>query len=144
MALERAAAEQGKSTEFRGKVTVAGPFAGAAKLQLVGLPAKVTAQTLDVSAEAKEVAIPLTLDAASPVGQHKNLICQVTLVQNGEPMVYTAGVGELRIDKPLPPKPNQPAAKTAAAAPQPKTEKRLTRLEQLRKEQQERERGEKP
>jgi hypothetical protein len=143
VALDRAAAEQGKSTEIRGQVAVAAPFAGTAKVQLVGLPAKVTAQPLDVSAEAKEIVIPVSLDAASPVGQHKNVICQVTLVQNGEPMIYTAGVGELRIDKPLPPKPNQPAAKSAAV-PQPKTEKRLTRLEQLRKEQQEREKGEKP
>jgi hypothetical protein len=142
VALERAAAEQGKATEFRGKVSVAAPFTGKAKLQMVGLPAKVTAQTMDVNAEAKELAIPLNLDSASPVGQHKNLICQVTLVQNGEPMVYTAGVGELRIDKPLPPKPNPPAPKAAAAAPpKPKEEKRLTRLEQLRKEQQEREKG---
>lgn len=144
IAFERAAAEQGKNTEFRGKVSVTGPFAAPAKVTMVGLPAKVTAQEVAVTADAKELAIPVTLDAASPAGQHKNLICQITLVQNGEPVVYTAGVGELRIDKPLPPKGNQPAPKAVAAPPKPAEEKRLTRLEQLRKEQQEREKGEKP
>jgi hypothetical protein len=143
IAFERAAAEQGKATEFRGKVTIATPFTGLAKVKMVGLPAKVSAQEIDLKPDATELAIPLALDAASPAGQHKNLICQVSLVQNGEPVVYTAGVGELRIDQPLPPKPNQPAPKVAVAAPQPATEKRLSRLEQLRKEQQEREKGEK-
>ena len=52
--------------------------------------------------------------------------------------------GELRIDTPLPPKPNQPApaatpapaAPAAAAAPVPPPEKRLSPLEMLRLERQ--------
>jgi len=145
IAFERAAAEQGKPTELRGKISVAAPFTGQAKVQMVGLPAKVTAQPVDIAPDSKDLAIPLTLDAASPAGQHKNLICQVSLVQNGEPVVYTAGLGELRIDQPLPPKANQPQSKVAAAPEQkPPEQKRLSRLEQLRKEQQEREKGSNP
>ena len=67
------------------------------------------------------------------------------LTQNGEPIVMNAGYSELRIDVPLPPKANTPATPVAAKPPptpapgQP--EKRLSRLEKLRLEQQEREKA---
>ena len=38
---------------------------------------------------------------------------------NGEPIAHTLGTGELRIDTPLPPKPNAAAAAAAAAPPPP-------------------------
>ena len=43
----------------------------------------------------------------TPVGTHKSLFCQVTITQNGEPIVGTVGTTELQV--------NAPAA--AAAAP---------------------------
>ena len=50
------------------------------------------------------------------------------------------GGGELRVDEPLPPKANEPAAAAAAPMPMPAAdkppEKRLTRLEQLRLDRQ--------
>jgi hypothetical protein len=65
-----------------------------------------------------------------------------TFPVEGEPVTHTLGTGELRIDAPLPPKPDAPPA-AAAAAPMPMPAeaapmKRLSRLEQLRleKEQQ--------
>jgi hypothetical protein len=142
-AFEKVAAEQGKVISLRGKVALGGPFEGAAKVKMFGLPNKVTAADIEVDAKATELSIPLTLAADSPPGQHRNLICQVTLMHSGEPVVYTAGVGELRIDKPPPPKANQPAAPPPPAAKPPaaKTEKPLSRLEQLRKDQQEKEKG---
>jgi hypothetical protein len=57
----------------------------------------------------------------------------------GEPILHTLGTGELRIDTPLPPKANPPAAAAAApvaAAPMPPAEKRLSQLEKLRLERQ--------
>jgi hypothetical protein len=141
-AFEKVAAEQGKETSLRGKAAVGTPFEGAAKVKMFGLPNKVTAAEVEVNAKSAEVSIPLTLDAASPPGQHRNLICQVTLMHSGEPVVYTAGVGEMRIDKPPPPKANQPAATPPPPKPPaPKAEKPLSRLEQLRKDQQEKEKG---
>jgi hypothetical protein len=55
-------------------------------------------------------------------------------------MVHKLGPGRLRIDTPIPAKPNAPAAKPGsgpvAAKPAEKTEKPLSRLEQLRRERQ--------
>ncbi len=145
VAFEKVAAEQGKESSLRGTVAVAAPFEGKAIVKMFGLPNKVTAGDVEVIATSKDLSIPLTLDAASPPGQHRNLICQVTLTKNGEPVVYTAGVGELRIDKPPPPKVNAVAAAPAAPAPpvaaKPQAAKPLSRLEQLRKDQQEKEKG---
>lgn len=130
--LDRAAAEQGKSVTVFGKVQVATPWEGSAKVKLVGLPAKVTAPEVEITSESKEISIPLTLDPAAPAGQHKSLFCQVVIAKDGESILQNAGSTELRIDKPLANAAN--AAKTAkpqASSPQ----KGLSRLEQLRKDQ---------
>jgi hypothetical protein len=73
------------------------------------------------------------------------LFCQVVITMNGEPILHNLGSSEFRVDVPLPPKANAsppaPQPKVAAAPPaanQPPP-KRLTRLEQLRLEQEERE-----
>jgi hypothetical protein len=140
--LERAMGEQGKSTTLYGKVQVTTPWDGPAKVQLIGLPAKATAPVVDLVKDAKEIAFPITLDPAAPAGQHKNLFCQVVITQNGEPVVQNIGSSELRVDKPLVAAAPTPAAAKPAAAPAPPAgEKRLTRLEQLRKEQEEREKA---
>src|SRR5207247_7191712 len=98
--LERAAGEQGKPTTLYGKVQVAAPWEGPAKVQLVGLPPKVTAPVIEITKDSKELAFPLTIDPAAPAGQHKNLYCQVVVTKNGEPIVQTVGGTELRIDQP--------------------------------------------
>jgi len=144
--MERAAAEQGKGVDLFCKMQVQKPFAGEAKVQLIGLPPKVAAPEVKVTKDSKEFAFKLTLDKASPVGVHKNLFCQLVLTHAGEPVVHNIGSSELRIDVPLPAKPAE-AAKPATAAKQPEPPKaaapakRLTRLEQLRKEQEEREKA---
>jgi hypothetical protein len=145
-ALERAAAEQGKTTDLYGKVQHQTPFQGPAKVRLIGLPNKVTAPDLDITKDTKEFAFKVTIDKTSPPGQHRNLFCQVVVMHNGEPVVHNLGGTELRIDVPLPPKANAPPPKPAPvvaqqAAPAKPPEKRLTRLEKLRLEQEEREKA---
>jgi hypothetical protein len=137
MAIDMAAAEQGKPVEVVAKIQQAIPFDGPAKVQLVGLPAGVASKELEFNKEATELVFPVTIDPTSPTGQHATLFCQFTIVQNGEPIVHSSAFGGvLRIDPPPPAPANQPAAATPApAAP---TEKRLTRLEKLRLEQAER------
>jgi hypothetical protein len=145
--MERAAAEQGASTELFCKVQQNTPFSGSAKVQLIGLPPKVTAPEIQINKDTKECSFKLAIDKASPPGTHKNLFCQVTIMQNGEPVLHNVGNSELRIDVPIPkvaaapvkPAAQPPAAKPAAAQPM---QRRLTRLEQLRLEQQEREKAE--
>jgi hypothetical protein len=150
-AMERSAVEQGQPTSMMCKVQVNTPFAGPAKVKILGLPNKVTGPDLEITKDSKELLIPLQTDPASPAGNHKNIFCQIVVLHNGEPVVHNVGGTELRIDKPLP-KPTAPAPMTTAAKPNtpaPATPapmqpaKRLTRLEQLRLEQEEREKAQK-
>jgi hypothetical protein len=142
--MERAAAEQGKSTDLFCKVQDNTPFTGKAKVRLIGLPAKVAAPDVEITKDTKEFAFKVAADKASPAGVHKNLFCQVVITQSGEPIVHNVGSSELRIDVPIVPKKAEaPPVKAAAKPPEPKPQaaKRLTRLEQLRLEQEEREKG---
>jgi len=147
---ERAAVDQGQKTQVVCKVTVPEGFAGPATVKLLGLPAKAVTTDLTVTAATKELAFDVATDTATPAGKHK-LFCQVTVTRNGETLSQTAGGGELRVDVPLPPKvvaaaPAKPATPTAVppVVAKPPEKKRLTRLEQLRLEQEEREKAGKP
>jgi hypothetical protein len=133
-----AAVEQGKETEVVIKVTKNKDFAGAAKVELLGLPNEVTTQPVEITKDSPELVFKVKSTANSPVGKHKTLLSRAVITANGEPITHMLGPGELRIDAPLPPKPNAPVAAVAAtpaamppAADKP-PEKRLTRLEQLR------------
>jgi hypothetical protein len=139
--LARTAVEQGQETEIICKVNHLKPFAGKAKVRLLGLPNKVTSPEMELTNDAKELVFPVKTDKASPAGRHRNVFCQVIVPANGEQIVHArVGGTELRIDKPLPkpvattPKPvaKKPVAK--ATPKQPPMKRRLTRLEQLRLE----------
>jgi hypothetical protein len=98
---------------------------------------------VEITKETKEISFKLTTDKTSPAGTHRNLFCQLTFTKNGESIVANSGYSELRLDVPIvkatpapTPAPVATKAPTPAAAP-----KRLTRLEQLRKEQEEREKA---
>jgi hypothetical protein len=138
-ALDRASCEQGQDAQVYCKLTCATPFDGAAKAQLLGLPNKVTTTDLEFNKETKELTFGIKTDPASPVGKH-NLLCRITITQNGEPIVSRAGNVQLQIDKPLPapvakpapmPKPME-VAKKPEPKPEPPKTKPLTRLQKLR------------
>jgi hypothetical protein len=136
--LERSAAEQGGQTTLYGKVQVATSWEGEARAKLVGLPPGVESPEVALTKDGKELSFPLKIAKTTPAGVHRNIFCQVVVTQNGEPVTHNLGSTELRVDVPLVAK-SEPA-KPAAAAPKP-DEKRLSRLEQLRKEQDEREKA---
>ncbi|HEY1190879.1 MAG TPA: hypothetical protein VGE74_24825, partial [Gemmata sp.] len=145
LTMERPAVEQGGQTQLFCKVVIGSPFEGKAKVNLIGLPAKTTTQVVEITKDTKEFAFPITADKTSPVGQH-NVFAQVVIERAGELITGNTGGTQLRIDVPLPPKvaatppPKKEDPKTPN--PPPKTpEKRLTRLEQLRKEAEEREKA---
>lgn len=148
IAFERSAVEQGQNTEIFGKIQHARPFEGKAVVRLIGLPHMVAAPEMEITKETQELAFAVTSDKASPEGNHKTVFAQVVITESGEPIVHSnVGGTELRIDKPLPPKPNaapkpepQPAEKKADP-PKPPVEKRLTRLEKLRLEAKQRAEG---
>ncbi len=132
----RMAAEQGKNIDLTVGVQVLRPFEGKCEVQLVGLPAGVTAnpEKQVVTPESTAVTFPLVVAADAKVGNHKSLHCVATVISDKGDIVQTQGVGELRVDQPLPPKVNAPAPAPTPAAPEPpKPEaKPLSRLEQLR------------
>ena len=147
LTLERGAVEQGKDTQMFVKLTNTKPFAGSAKMRLIGLPTKVTTHELDITKDTKEIAFPIKVEATAPAGVHRNLFCQIVVMENGEPVLHNLGGSELRIDVPLPPKKDAPPPAPVAKKDNPPMPpaatppKRLSRLEQLRLEQEEREKA---
>ena len=133
-AMQRAAVEQGQQTDLVCTVTVNKPFNGAAKVDVLGLPPKVLTPQADLKKEMKDLVFKLKTDKGSPAGTHRNIFCQVVIMENGEPILHNVGGTELRIDQPLPAAPKPAAAPVKVAKKEaPKAEtKRLTRLEQLR------------
>lgn len=139
--MQRPACEQGQEAQVLCKINHNTPFEGEATAQLLGVPPKVTTTPLKFTKDTKELVFTLKTDPASPVGKH-NMICQVTITQNGEPIVSRAGGVQFQIDKPLPPPVDAPkpkpmpkvAEKKPEAKPEPKKAppKPLTRLEKLR------------
>ena len=77
------------------------PFEGKAVATLVGLPAGVTAEPVEITKESKEAAFELTATDKSPVGTHRGLFCRVVVTRNEEPIPHLiAQGGVLRIDPP--------------------------------------------
>lgn len=148
LAFDQSAVEQGKETEVVVKMAKQVDFPGTAKVELLGLPAQVTTTPVDVTKDTTDIVFKVATQAASPAGNHQTLFCRVIVTENGEPVIHNIGTGKLRIDVPLPPKKNEPAP-AAAPAPMPAAQpdqpapRRLTRLEQLRLEQQERDKAKK-
>jgi hypothetical protein len=138
--MQRPACEQGQEAQILCKINHNAAFEGEAVAQLLGVPPKVTTTELKLTKDAKELVFTLKTDPASPVGKH-NMICQLTITQNGEPIVSRAGSVQFQIDKPLPapvakpaPKPQPKAAPKAVVVkkPDPPKAKPLSRLEKLR------------
>lgn len=146
IAMERAACEQGQQADVFCKVTHNREFAAAAKVQILGLPAKVTAPELELAPGSEQLTFPVQTAADSPAGNHKNIFCQVVITENGEPIVHRVGGTEIRIDKPLPmpeakKEEPKPEAKQEVAKQEPPKEKPLSRLEKLRLEAKQRAAG---
>ena len=135
--VERASCEQGQQAQIYCKINTRVPFEGPAKVQLLGLPSKVTTGELEFTKDTAELVFDVQTDKTSPDGKHTNLFCQVTITQSGEPIVSRAGGTELQIDKPLPAPENpapaepKPEPEKVAEAEKPKA-KPLTRLQKLR------------
>ncbi len=142
--IERGAVEQGKETDLLVKLQHLTPFEGKAKLRLIGLPFKVTTAEQEITKDTKEVLFKVKTDRTSPAGIHRNLFCQVHITRAGEPVVANTGYSELRIDVPVvktTPAPVKPAPVAKTPPPGQPPMKRLSRLEKLRLEQEEREKA---
>ena len=97
--IARAVVDQGDKTNVTVKLQQKTTFEGKAKIQLLGLPNKVTAAEREITKDDTEVKFEVQADKTSPVARHTSLFCQVTVMQNGEPIVQSfAQGGILRID----------------------------------------------
>jgi hypothetical protein len=132
---QQAVVEQGAETKLTVKVEKLRDFEGEADIKLVGLPANATAEPLKATKDIKELSFTVKAAADTPVGQNKNLLCEIKVPVNGEMVPSTLGTGRLRVD-PMP-KEKPKATETASAA------KPASRLEQLRQEQAAREANQK-
>jgi hypothetical protein len=141
-AFEKAAAEQGATAQVVVRVQKNRDFEGTARAELLGLPANTSTSTVAaIDRNTSEVVFPVDVAKEARPGIYGSLVVRSTLVVDGEPIEQTIGTGELRVDEPLPPKPStEPVAEQAAAQPaaaaEPAPPKRLSRLEQLRLEKQ--------
>jgi hypothetical protein len=141
-AFVKAAAEQGQETEVTVNVTKKQDWEGPCKVELVGLPAGAETQPTEITKDSTTMTFKVKLAADAREGRHQTLLCRAVVMQNNEPVTHTLGTGELRIDKPLPPKvaaaPAPMPAPMPQAAPAAQPEKKvLSRLEQLRLKAQE-------
>jgi hypothetical protein len=131
-ALNRAACDKGQPTQIHCKLTHNTPFEGNAQAQLIGLPPGVTAEPVQFTKDTTELAFEVKTTGDTPVGNHKTPFCQVTITQNGEPIVGTVGTTELQVNEPPAAAAAAPAAEAPPAAQTAAAPKPLSRLQQLR------------
>jgi hypothetical protein len=130
--LQKSALEVAKEGELRATMEVKTPFEGNATAEIKGLPNGVTSAPVEFNKDRQEVTFKLTAAADARPGKYTTLVCVTTQKIAGETVTHTLANGELRVDPPLPPKVNAPAAPAAPAAAPAK--KPASRLEQLRQE----------
>ena len=137
---QSAAVEQGKTTELVINVEKKKDFAGAAKVELLGLPNEVTAEPREITQDATQLVFQVKTTDKSPPGRHKTVICRAVIMANGEPITHTLGPANCGSTPRCPPTADSGRSRrrraAVAAAPAPPAEKRLTRLEKLRLERQ--------
>ncbi len=144
--INMAAAEQGHTASVVCEIEQKTPIVGKAKAQLVGIPGTMKVEEKEVGPEDTKIVFEVETTAKTPPGQTTGLLCQITMMKDGEAIVQGVGRGgTLRIDAPLPPKksattkPVEVAQAATKPAEKPTTApaKTLTRLEKLRLEQEE-------
>lgn len=135
LAFQQSAIELGAEGAMVVTVETPKAYEGEAAVQLLGLPNKVTAEPMKLTKDLKELVFKLKAETEASPGMNKNVFCQITIMQEGEPIQHNLGSGTLRVDKPLPPKPNAAPVAAAEKKPDAPPTKPLSRLEQLRLEQ---------
>jgi hypothetical protein len=133
----KAAGELGQTVNVTVPVEVLREYEGDAEVELVGIPAGVSSPepVQKLTPDTESVTFPLVIDAEkAKVGKHRTLVCRSRVNVHGETIVQTNGTGELRIDKPLPPKVDEPKKEKKPEKKKPDEPKPLSRLEQLRQQ----------
>lgn len=127
--LMRCALTQNGSAQMRIKLEPKSPFDGKAKLQLVGLPVGVSADPVEVSADATEALFHVKAAPTAALGLSKQVVAQCSHEKGGSTVTAVlARGGVLRVDKSdptptqtaaLPPPPAAPPAAPPASPQNP-------------------------
>lgn len=135
--LELAATTQGQATHIICKLDHHTSFTGKAALTVHGLPDGITAETMQITSQSKEVLIPVAVNQDARTGKHGNLFCHIRVPEGKQHIGHNTGHGgSLRVDTP---QKNAPKVVTADKPKTTATTKPLSRLEQLRLERKQQE-----
>ncbi len=139
IAIQKSAGELGKPTEVFVKIEHKKRFEGEAEVHLLGVPANTAVETnpLKITPETTELRFPVTITDKARPATYRSLACRAIITINNEPITQTAGGGQLRVDRPLPPKPvakPAPQKEKPRVIAKPPAPKPLSRLEQLRQQ----------
>lgn len=104
--------EQGKEVKYVVELANNAEFPGKAKFSLVGLPEGAVCEPIEVSQDQTEAVFSIKASDKTMTGRHKSVMCNIVIMQNGEPINQTLGPGELRVDAP----PKQVAAASPGKA----------------------------
>ena len=89
---------QGKTSELVVTLDHKHPFEGEAELELLRLPAEVTANKAKVKMGDESAVFQLTVAKDARVGRHRGVGCQIRLTVEGEPVRYSQGYVDLSVD----------------------------------------------
>lgn len=128
------AVEQGEEVPYAVKITKRQDFDGEAEVKLLGLPANASAEPLKLTKEMTELVFTVKAAGNTPPGMSRNLFCQVLVPEAGDVITHNLGSGVLRVDA---------ASATKPVASKDKPSKPLSRLEQLRQQQKDKDAAEK-
>jgi hypothetical protein len=142
LAIQKSAVEQNQEGVVVVSVSKKIDFPETGEVELLGLPAgtSVVSEKPKFTQDSTELTFRVKASEDARPNTYKSLVCRTVIIRDGEPITTTFGGGELRVDKPLPPKvaaaPAKPAPNTPAkpAEAKPAAAKPLSRLEQLRLE----------
>jgi hypothetical protein len=91
--IQTLAASPGDSPKLICKLDHKKSFEGKATLKLMGLPDKITAPEVEITAEDKEAVFELKIDSKCPFGSHKQLFCAGDIKANSQSIPHNIGAG---------------------------------------------------
>jgi hypothetical protein len=99
----RAKMEQGQRATFTVELQRNRAFEGEVKLELGRVPKGVSYEVPKIDAETSDLEIALTAAADAKPGRHRSIYARLVLTTPDGVIIHTAGSGEIRVDRPLPP-----------------------------------------
>ena len=99
--IEGAKSQRSQTVDLRVNLEHLRDWQGTGELKLLGLPAHATAEPTTITPGQEEAAFKVAIAESTPLGNHKSLICELTIQVNGEPVIHRFGQGgRLRIFQP--------------------------------------------